>query len=494
MITVDNHMSGLLADLDRLVTEGATSDPVHTFFESHFRLPGNPFPPPGIANSMGFSPPLRDRVFDQIYNFVRRGYSTRQRQFLVVRGDYGSGKTQTLRFIEYIVNTHMNKGDHAARAIFVERPRLEAQELNRSILRTLGQDTVNKYVWFVIRGELLKDLTNPSSQYEDLKRTLIAQRGQTGRGRKGRQSQPPSGQLGLLADDNPALTAPFDSVFKPDVIRDYRTFLSALEGKGWSREDVRSYLSVLLQRALASPDTRLTQTFVALLLAPDEATFSSWEALLAITNTKMALPLRVPDFLRFLLQIMALNGIVYVYMLLDEFEEVSQTALLTTRQRQDYMYTLREVLNSIQDGLSVIIGISSPGWDAIQVEAVPFADVTPEIVGLGRIELSDALKLVQFYLDQEREGTAYPQGDLYPFSRDVIDYILRRFPKPAQRTPRNLIQFMYLLLNYAAEHGITTLTSEVADPLLTEFGTVRATRDRAPRGRRAPDDAAPTSR
>ncbi len=489
---MDTHVSGRLAKLDKLVTEGATADPNHHFFESHFHLPGNPFPPPGIADPSGANPPLRDDIFDQVFNFIEHGYATRQHQFLVVRGEYGSGKTQTLRFIEYIVNTHMNKGDRAARAIFVERPRLDAQELNRSILRTLGQDTVNKYVWFVVRGELLKDLAQPPRQFEDVKKALLERRIQGQRGRKARQQN--SLQLGLLAEDDPLLSAPFDAVFNLETVRDYRTFITELESKGWSREDVRPYLTMLLERALGAPDTSLAQTFVALLLAPDEAAFSSWETLLTITNVKTPLPLRVPDFLRFLLQIMALNGIVYVYILLDEFEEVSQTALLTNRQRQDYIYTLREVLNGIQDGLSVVIGISSPGWDALQTEGVPFADVNHDMVILPRINVTDAVKLVQFYLDHEREGTVYQQGDLFPFNRELIAYILEHFPRAAQRTPRNLIQFMYRLLNRAAENQVTELTPGTIEPWLAEFGAIKAGQERPHRGRRASGDAAPAVR
>lgn len=490
-MTIDQHVDDRLARLGELVS--GTTSPAHeqNFFEQHFDLPGNPFPPPGIADASGEYPPLRDRDFDALINFIQRGYSTGQRQFLVIKGEYGSGKTQMLRYVEHIVNHIMGKGDHAARAIYVERPRLNAQELNRTILSTLGQDTVKKYVWFAVRGLLLADLQEKPQRFMDIQKNLITQRGQ--RSKSGRQRPP--GQIEMWADGDPALTVPFNAVFNPRVVQDYRTFLDALESKGWSREDVRPYLSTLLLQATKLPDlTLLGQTFVALLLAPDDAAFASWETLLGMTNSKAMLPLRAPEFLRFLLRIMALNGIAYVYMLLDEFEEVSQTALLTLRQRQDYIYTIREVLNGIEEGLSVIIAISPPGWDALLREGVPLPDVAADIINLPRVDLADAIKLVQSYLDRGRSGTTYPQGNLYPLNRELIAYVLDHFPRSAQRTPRSVVQFMHRLLDYAAEHDITVLTPEVAQPLLADFGAMKSGGEHPIGGRRASANAGTPAR
>src|SRR5947199_9872403 len=91
---------------------------------------------------------------------------------MIVTGEYGTGKTHTLRFIEQVVNTYMNAGDRSARAIYVERPRLEANELNRTILRRLGVDTVRKYIWFAIRDALVRDVEADSEAFKRLRREL----------------------------------------------------------------------------------------------------------------------------------------------------------------------------------------------------------------------------------------------------------------------------------------------------------------------------------
>ena len=76
------------------------------------------------------------------------------------------------------------------------------------------------------------------------------------------------------------------------------------------------------------------------------------------------------------------------------------------------------------------------------------------------------VQAISLNLDRERPGTTYPQGNLYPLNRELIAYILDNFPRAAQRIPGSVVQFMHRLLDYAAEHDIITLTSDVAQPLL----------------------------
>ncbi len=274
-MAVKDHLSDRLAELSRLVAGTGGTSPTHDFFARHFGLPGNPFPPPGIADATGENPPLRKRDVDTIINFIERGYTTGQSQFMVIKGEYGSGKTQALRYIEYVVNNYMNKGDHVARAIYIENPSLNVQELNRTILRALGQDAVKSYIWFPIYTMLLQDVQAQPQRFLDLRKNLLAQRGQRSRGRKQRS---PVGIAEMGVKNAPAMNAPFDDVFNPQTILDYHTFLGTLVGKGWRREDVSPYLTTLLLEAVDLPNSvSLGQTFVALLLAANEDSFLSWE-------------------------------------------------------------------------------------------------------------------------------------------------------------------------------------------------------------------------
>lgn len=451
--------------LGNLVTGDSQKDSVHDFYRNYFKLPGNPFPPSGIADVTEENPPFQQEVYNKILNFIKTSYMEKQFHSLCIVGEYGTGKTHTLRFIEHVVNTYMNKGDQAARAIYVERPRIEINELNRTILRRLGLDTVRKYIWFAIRDLILIEMSEESEHFKTFRNGLTI-------------PQPKPNEARLWNENDVPVPSKFTEVFNPETLNDYRTFLKSLEQKGWKREQIRYYLIDILVKAVgeeASVD--LAPTFIALLLTQDEKSFSSWESLVSITNPKATSSLSAPNFLQFLLQIMKLNGIAYVYLLLDEFEEVPEGNLLTPRQRQQYLYTLREVFDKFQEGLAVIMAITPGGLAALTAVSTPLSDRL-ETANLSPLDTEDAVKLIQFYLNNERESSESIQDkpdkdDIFPVSEKLLEFILINLPKNVQRTPRNLIQFLNRLFAYAQRSNITELDEETCILVLNEFGAAK---------------------
>jgi hypothetical protein len=168
------------------------------------------------------------------------------------------------------------------------------------------------------------------------------------------------------------------------------------------------------------------------------------------------------------------NGIAYVYLLLDEFEEVPQGNLLSPRQRQEYLYTMREVFDKIHEGLAVVFAMTPGAQTALNAGAVPLADRNAETINLEHIDEDDALKLVQFYLDRDRSSIkGIKRGDLKPLNKNILRYILQTFPANVQKTPRNLIQFLHRLLDHAARNNITTISEEMAEELITDFSAMK---------------------
>jgi hypothetical protein len=183
---------------------------------------------------------------------------------------------------------------------------------------------------------------------------------------------------------------------------------------------------------------------------------------------------------------MSRNGIAYVYLLLDEFEEIPQGNLLTPTQRQKYLYTIREVFDRIREGLAVIISITPGALTALTAIATPLADRNWRTIDLLSIELNDAVKLVQFYFDREREGASIKrvkQGDIRPLDKELLRYILEHFPANVQKTPRNLIQFLHRLFDYAAQNKIPSLSIELTQSLLSDFSAMKPSQSQTPKRR-----------
>jgi len=477
---MSGNLKERLETLSGLVAGDRTTDKAHAFFKKNFKLPGNPFPPSGIADATEENPPLRPKMAKDIVDFIETSYRDRQSHSMTVTGEYGTGKTHTLRFIEQVINTYMNVGDQSARAIYVERPRLEANELNRTILRRLGFDTVRKYIWFAIREVLSREISGDEEEFRRLRRNLTLPQKRS------------VGALGgtprLWNEEDAPIPAAFTKVFSEESLNDYRTFLFALEKNGWGREAVRYYLVHCLVTAIGEDiSIDLADSFIALLLARDEKSFSSWESLASVTKLRAGSDLRAPTFLQFLLRIMQRNGIRYVYLLLDEFEEVPQGNLLSPRQRQEYLYTIREVFDKIQEGLAVVIAITPGALTALTEVATPLADRNWRTINLQPIELEDAIKLVQCYFDRERERSSIKRvkaGDLRPLSEEILRYILDHLPPNVQKTPRNLIQFLHRLFDYTAQNDIPTINQDVVKRLLDDFGAMKPSQPQVHRRRK----------
>lgn len=465
------HTSNEFGEFSELVASENPSNAIGDFYEKHFSLPGNPFPPSGIADATEENPPLDPDAVESIKNFIKLSYLSGQTHSMFITGDYGFGKTHTLRFIEHIVNTYMNKGDRSARAIYVERPRIEAHELNRTVLRSLGHDTVRKYVWFVIRGVLLHEMRDDSEDFQQLRNKLTRPDSTKTKGKLTKTQR-------LWLEQDAPEPAWFGEVFNPQTLVDYRDFLREFEKNDGNREQVRYYLVTCLVKAIGENlSIDLAEAFVALLLARDETSFASWEALVSTSKTKALLSFRAPAFLEFLLRIMQHNGIAYVYLLIDEFEEVPLSNLLTSRQRQDYLYTMREVFDKIRRGLAVVIAMTPAGLEAVAALATPVADRNHATIDLPPVELDEAVKLVQVYLHDERKASKefknIRKNELKPFSRELINYVITNLPPNVDRTPRNLIQFFHRLLVHAARNNITDITQQVAGDVLAEFGVMK---------------------
>jgi hypothetical protein len=478
--TMSGNLKDRLGALSGLVAGDRAADEVHSFFKRHFKLPGNPFPPSGIADATEENPPLRPKVEKEILDFIESSYRDRQFHFMIVTGDYGTGKTHTLRFIEQVVNTYMNVGDQSARAAYVERPRLEANELNRTVLRRLGFDTVRKYIWFALREVLVQEILNDSNEFRGLRRSLTLPQTKPGGALRGNRR--------LWNEEDVPIPKTFNEVFSDESLDDYRTFLLTLERNGWNREAVRYYLVHCLVTAIGEDiSLDLADSFIALLLARDEKSFSSWESLVSISKPKAGSSLQAPTFLQFLLRIMERNGIAYVYLLLDEFEEVPQGNLLSPRQRQEYLYTLREVFDKIPKGLAVVMAITPGALTALTEIATPLADRNWRTIHLQPIELEDAVKLVRFYFDRERKGSSIKgvkSGSIRPLDKTILGYILEHLPPNVQKTPRNLIQFLHRLFDYAAQNSIPKIDEELAEQVINDFAAMKPSQSQPPRKRK----------
>lgn len=458
-----------LFGLTELATQVVESDERGKFINEHFHLPWNPFPEPGVPSPEVMSTaPIRATEAKKIGQFIsdayRKPFSTK---ILVIKGQYGSGKSLMLKRIVSLVNDLFSgKGEQSAIAVYVGRPSFEAQELNRAILENLGMDNIRKMVWIVIKKQFAEDIANPADELKRLWSELLNPTKKT-------FSSPQSTFFG----DTTIPQQLFSPVFNADSIDDYRTFLSKYDKQGWNRTRLRKYFAGLLTRGMKPVSTAgVLEAYVDLLLAFDDK--EAWDSLVGMqtkkSGAKVGFALR---FLEDLLDILSVNGYAYLFLVIDEFEQITEERLLTARERADYGYTMMEVINKVNKGLGIIIGITPEGFDRLS-EIAPLSDRLVSSIELRPLKTNEIKILIEYYLDEARnESKEYRRykSKLFPFSDEVADLVAKEITSIALgATPRNVLQFAYHLLEYCVDHNHSTLTPQVIKEFMPIYRQMKA--------------------
>lgn len=121
----------------------------------------NPFPRSGTANinsSDLFNQklvPVDEKIKDKIVDFVRHALVdnplAREDKFIsaTITGNYGSGKTQLLMFVKYLLGevSAVHKGQRNPYVIYIDNPGVKLLELIGAIISKIGEENFKKFIW-----------------------------------------------------------------------------------------------------------------------------------------------------------------------------------------------------------------------------------------------------------------------------------------------------------------------------------------------------------
>lgn len=125
-----------------------------------FKLRYNPFPKSGIAiindsdKVIEKLEPVDDIVKKNIYDFIQDALSANFNPTLkddkyislVVRGEYGSGKTQTLMYIKYLLKS-IKSEKIKPYVVYIDNPGEKLSQLIGEIVSQIGVENFKKYLW-----------------------------------------------------------------------------------------------------------------------------------------------------------------------------------------------------------------------------------------------------------------------------------------------------------------------------------------------------------
>lgn len=341
-------------------------------FEKYY-LTRNPFPAIAVTEEIPTIFVDRENLMKIVANVTRDAYSTGKSQSIVIQGSYGNGKSHTLKYVKYKINSQLSGQPIGQRAVavYIQSPGGSLVDLYSTIVEDLGMDFLRK-----VAVSLLGLRLGPSQL---VKYTSDAQ------AKKRIESIAPQ------IKDQPELIG---NVLNSATFQTIEMFRAAIESL---RNDVRFSDFLMALFYLAAEDERSTMAWRWLLaehMSKDERESVSVEQQIEDSNSA----LRAFQALRTCLK---LAGYRVLYMLQDEFEKISELHPLRTSRYYD---DLRHLIDQNLDGICLMACVTPTGWAEMYAGGHPLVRrLMGNVAWLDPFDEDQTQRLIEAYIGSVRE-------------------------------------------------------------------------------------------
>lgn len=404
--------------------------------EDKFGLSYNPFPKSGIAiidesdKVVEKLTPVDDEATNTIINYIsdalfspksKDGGKVDKYMSLIVRGDYGAGKTQTLMFIKYLLK-NLKSEKVKPYVVYIDNPGQKLAELIGGIISQIGVENFRKYLWGIFLEYLDKN--------QQIKNSFVG-------------SQRLIQTVLHFADDEP------EPSFSAGL-QNYKEFVDAITYKKSTSEK-----KVLLQNL----KDHMVKSYEPITESPVVATYfydivsetigisKSWDML--TSGSVKELDKREVHILNAIVNIVCHQlGYTDFFILIDEFEEITAERLKKT-DIDNYLRNLRLLIDREKEWFSVF-AMTGKALGIIESYSPPLAGrIKGSIVELKPLNESGLKQVVENYLSVARISDV--DDPLYPFEESAIEEMLLVKNVQLKGSPRFLLKLCYHLLQRACE-------------------------------------------
>lgn len=427
-----------------ILSQIQVAETLQSSLQEKFGLKVNPFPKSGIANVKDSDEivnqlaPVDSDVQQKITSFLvdmvahNASGNLDQYQSLILRGEYGTGKTHTLMFIQFLCK---NLGIDTCRpyVVYIDNPGLRLSELIGSVLSQIGMENFRRYLW----QRFLKYMEDVDKE-ESRARYLI-----------------------LMDAINQAHPLPTRSLFTDDT----------LLPMSWEKCSSVSYKYLLdsmfkdkpmqIQKAAITLFKRylvnyFTSTFESASVAEyfyDIVTDNinvtrAWDVLTSGDVKNM--DKREVHLLKAIVNIVKEQlGMTDFIILIDEFEEIA-TGRLKETELDNYLRNLRLLIDREKNWCSVF-AMNVKAMQQIERVSPPLASrIGDRIIDLKPFSLDSLKNVVANYLKIARVKDGM-ENSIYPFDESALRAMLDTEDPTLKGSPRFILKNCYQILQRAAE-------------------------------------------
>lgn len=394
-----------------------------------FGLYHNPFPKSGIASvsdkseTVGKLLPVKEETLEIILNFIKDALKKKGDDnylSLIVRGNYGTGKTQTLMYIRYLLS-NLNIDGFKPYVVYVDDPGLSLSELFGGIISQVGVENFRRYLWnrFMdyldeYKIDILKEI--PSK--------LVT------------PSLFPENEEGRMSNRFLSYKDLFDSCVNGRSSSEKKEITALLKG-----HILHCFSTIFNSAGVAGYFYDVVCETVGI--------SKSWDTL--TSGSVKELDKREVYILKAIVDtVKNQENITDFVILVDEFEEITSGRLKKT-EIDNYLRNLRTLIDRDKNWCSVF-AMTGKALDKINEFSPPLhSRITDRVIDLMPLDYASCKKLIVSYLSVARD--IVPEDDLYPFTEECLIKLLSVRPvyENLKGSPRFTLKNCFMLLERATE-------------------------------------------
>lgn len=431
-----------------LISEIKKVGNISSDLKEKFGLEYNPFPKSGIAY-IGESEKITSRLFPAyqktaqeivIYmqDALEKAGDKKAQDYLslIIRGEFGTGKTQTLMYIKYLFSA-IKTDKFNPYVVYIDNPGGTLSELIGSIMSQIGIENFRRYLWDNFMKYMQKK--EPGEELSR-KENLLVEIAKL----KKNNSTDLFSSAGVSIDEPPTFNWDSTEISYKYLLEKMLTGIKSNQQK-----QVNQLFKLYLVKCfMAEFQTGSVAEYFYEIVTDSLNVSQAWDHM--ITGDVKNLSKREFYILHAIVQIVKeYLGATDFIILVDEFEELA-SGRISDKEIDNYLRNLRSLIDNERNWCSVF-AMNSIALTKIEKLLPPLADrIGDRIIDLIPFNLEASKSVIINYLNLARIEN-FDKEELYPFTTEAITAILNTRDTTLQGSPRFIMKCCYRLLQSAAK-------------------------------------------